>query len=160
VTSAASCARCGTALSPAASFITEGGALCQLCFARYQNEADARRVAEEISEKRARAARRNAHTHGVVWLGVGLLTVFSHFRSQTWLAAIVFIASFALRRGLGTFSRAAFFVALGLDAVAALGLLALAATWSEWGFVVVAIFPAFLFVLTWTVRDAYSKASS
>jgi hypothetical protein len=144
-------------VTPATSFITEGGDLCRVCFAGFENEVDARRVADEIAEKRARGAVRNAHTHGVVWMGVGLLVAFSHFRREKWVAAVAFVLALALRRGLSRMSRVAFFAALGLDGAAALALLVVAAAEMDWAFIVVALFPALLFVLTWAVRGAYAK---
>src|SRR6516165_570177 len=77
-TTAQVCARCGHAVSPATSYLTEVGLLCWPCFGNFQSQQQLAEVRDaDLQRSQTRRARSLAGAHWVIWAGV-LMVATSH----------------------------------------------------------------------------------
>src|SRR6266478_143484 len=157
---AETCASCGALLTPATSFITEANSPCARCFGVYQDEEVGRlNDAESRHQKLLRQAKINAALHGMMWGAAVILTAhWGRFESD-WITPLLILGAFALVGGLVLLVRVVYLVALALDASAtAVLLVAGVIRWTSlWPLILLAGFPAILFCLAWTIRQAYAR---
>jgi hypothetical protein len=157
---AATCARCGEPLAPAAAYLSELGSVCGRCFNLLQNERDAA-VAARARDERSflRRASSLAAAHAIWPVAAILVAQWAHL--PAWLSSLQIVAGLVLVWGLRGLFRSAFLTALALDAAGVAACEVWAATSATSGgsplVGVLAVFPLALFWLTWWLRRAFSR---
>lgn len=156
------CGSCGGPVSPGTTFVTAAGNVCARCFEGLQRAADAARLAarpaEALQQSLSRRAGLVGFTHTVIWAATILLAGGAARLPNLWTETMLVVPA-ALLVGLGKRARWAYPVALALDVGGTLALAFLAATRS-WSILLLALFPAFLAFLTWSLRGAFSRPAS
>jgi hypothetical protein len=157
VPSAQNCVSCGTYVTPATSFMTEHGLLCWPCQTRMQNRQEATaRAVNDLERSLARRSSQNGYAHWIMW---GFAAIIAAANLSGWLGGILILFTLVLGFGLAWRAEWAFWMALSLDVAATLGLILLGATGPmtgrPLGLMLLAVFPAGLALMVWTLRSAY-----
>ena len=151
------CVRCGTALVPATSFLSEVGAVCWPCSEALQTERQRQRTDVDGRERALDArARRAGVVHGVMWGTVALVLAQI---LPAWAARSMMALAVTLAIALFLRKRWAYPAALGIDAAGTVMIVVLGVASSAplWRWLLAALFSLSLVALTRTAREAYGR---
>jgi hypothetical protein len=149
-------------LAPASSFLTEVGQLCERCFARYQNQQEARaRAAADLDRSLFRRAKLIGVAHWIIWASASVL-VAEAMALPGEIGTAMLVAVAALSIGLALRQRWAYVAALAIDWPGAAVLIVIARVSFKpsrgWIGLFVPPFMVLIGYLLWRLRDAYPKS--